>query len=190
MGIWNVFRRNSKAETLTNASNNGTPVETVLIDEKEFAKEKLYDISEGVNSDSINSRYITRVFSYLNKDFESVGYNDALTIPDEKFRNDNISILKKNYLILLKEAEFAFNEYVRELDAHIAGCTKSGLTDTVTQLQARKTSTDDTLKFIKEQTQEITDENGTAERIILSYKRGFSKGIAALAQARIINKHI
>jgi hypothetical protein len=190
MGLLNIFRRNNKIESLNNVSNNGAPLEPKLIAEKDFATDTLYDISEGISSESINSRYISRVFNYLNKDFESVGYNDALTNADEKFRDDNIEILKKNYLILLKEAAFAFNEYLRELDAHIVACTNSQLTDTITQLQTRKTSTDDTLKFIREQTQEITDENGTAVRIILSYKRGFSKGIAALAQARIINKHI
>jgi hypothetical protein len=37
---------------------------------------------------------------------------------------------------------------------------------------------------------DVTNETGTSIRIILAYKRGFNKGLAALSMANIINRNI
>ena len=58
------------------------------------------------------------------------------------------------------------------------------------ELESRRDICLDRLKIMEEIKLDVTNDTGTSTRIILAYKRGFNKGLAALSMANIINRNI
>jgi hypothetical protein len=142
------------------------------------------------NSNTISETSWKRIFERIRKDYELEGYNDALGMADNKYRDDNIYILKLDLHTDIQEAEIDIKEYLSEVDFHINSRRKANLLDLVEELESKKQICLERLKTMQEIKADIENETGNAIRIILAYKRGFNKGLAALTMANIINKNI
>jgi hypothetical protein len=142
------------------------------------------------NSNTISETSWKRIFERIRKDYELEGYNDALGTADNKYRDDNIYILKLDLHTDIQEAEIDIKEYLSEVDFHINSRRKANLLDLVEELESKKQICLERLKTMQEIKADIENETGNAIRIILAYKRGFNKGLAALTMANIINKNI
>ncbi|MCZ2471394.1 hypothetical protein G9H62_00960 [Aquirufa ecclesiirivi] len=131
-----------------------------------------------------------RIFDRIRHDYELEGYQDALTTADNKYRDDNISIIKLDLQADIHEAEIAIKEYLKEIDFHINSRRKADLHDLVEELESRREICLDRLKTMEEIKLDVSNDTGTSTRIVLAYKRGFNKGLAALSMANIINRNI
>lgn len=175
-------------------NNNGEDVnvidpadDDVIIDRNLFVKEDRNEINSGIDK-AIS--YHQKIFNYLNSDFESKGYHDALTNPDSKYKNDNIKILEFDLAILIDEAELSYREYLTNIDFHISSRGKSGLEDLVEELKSKRELILNKLEFIEKLKNQIETQIGPPQRILLGYQRGFTRGLAALTSANIINRNI
>lgn len=184
MNFFNFFRKPIDEPGGGNGLTPKDAVEEPVVDRTLFVKDN------NVNQESLVASYEKRIFQYINSDFEVRGYHDALTNPDTKYKEDNIQILKFDLVLLLRESENAYKQYLNEIDFHVASRTKAGLHDLVEELQSKRQLTNDKMLFVQELKTEIESQTGSAQRIVLSYQRGFTRGLAALTSANIINRSI
>jgi hypothetical protein len=163
-----------------------TQEEAKIIDRKLFVKDVNSSNAPGTQSETSWKR----IFDRIRRNYELEGYNDALSTADNKYRDDNIQILKLDLEADIQEAEIDIKEYLKEVEFHISSRTKADLLDLVEELESKRAICLERLKTMEDIKLDITNETGTAIRMILAYKRGFNKGLAALSMANIINRNI
>jgi hypothetical protein len=128
------------------------------------------------------------IYSFLQDDFESRGYNDALTNPEEGYKNDNIRLLSHDLLILIDRSTNYYESFLKELDFHIGSRSRAGLIDLVEELKIRKDIIKDHLEKIGQIKADAASGSGSAQRIALSYQRGFMRGLSAISQSKIFKR--
>jgi hypothetical protein len=137
-----------------------------------------------------NGAGIDAVYAFLQSDYEARGYSDALTNPDDSYRNDNISLLRQDLFILIDKSLTYYEGMLKEVDFHIGSRTRAGLIDLVEELKTRRDMVSDHLGKIKSMKEEALSGNGAVTRITLSYQRGFMRGLSALTQSNVLNKKL
>lgn len=193
MSIWNIFKSSNGnpngAEPQQNASEGNMEQESErIVDRNLFIKDPQ---ANGTTFPAVQSETSwKRIFDRIRRDYEQEGYNDALSTADNKYRNDNLEILKLDLQADIQEAEIDIKEYLKEIEFHIQSRGKAELNDLVEELQSKKEICLERLKIMENLKQDILNESGTPLRIVLAYKRGFNKGLAALTMANIINRNI
>ena len=75
---------------------------------------------------------------FFQDDYETRGYNDALTNPDESYKSDNIRLFNHDLLILIDRSSNYYDNFLKELDFHISSRSRAGLIDLVEELKIRK----------------------------------------------------
>lgn len=189
MGFWD-FLKPKNADLSQSAESEETSALTEddvkIIDRNLFIKDQKSSDVPGIQSETSWKR----IFDRIRRNYELEGYNDALGTADNKYRDDNIQILKLDLHADIHEAEIDIKEYLREVDFHIKTRSKAELMDLVEELETKREICLERLKTMDEIKSDIANETGTAIRIVLAYKRGFNKGLAALSMANIINRNI
>jgi hypothetical protein len=79
---------------------------------------------------------------------------------------------------------------MKELDFHISSRSRAGLIDLVEELKTRKEMVLEHVAKVQEIKKEMEDTNSMTQRIILSYQRGFMRGLSAITQSNVLNKKI
>lgn len=133
---------------------------------------------------------IEAIYEFLQGDYESKGYSDALTNPDDSYKKDNVRLIKLDLQILIQKVTTYYEDLATELDLHIATRGRAGLVDLVQELENRKLMVVEHKAKVDQIRSEIENENAMSYRIILSYQRGFMRGLSALSQTRVLNKKI
>jgi hypothetical protein len=136
------------------------------------------------------STLIDEIFAYLNMDFESKGYADAIVQPDSHYLNENLELLVRDYQLKIDQARHKFQEFLTELNFHITTREAMGLTEVVEGLKAKKTIVTEHLNFVEQERQDIAANRGKIERIKLSYTKGFKRGASALSNSFITSSNI
>jgi len=189
MGIFNIFRRkriiseNGNPACLSSGMTSSVPGESSL--DANDSKQK-----QGLLSVNGLDEGIGQVYLFLQADTESKGYSDALVNADDSFKSDNIRLIKLDLQILIDKTYTYYENLISEINLHISTRSRAGLVDLVQELESRKiliTEYKQKLLTIKES---IDDENGMCQRCILSYQRGFMRGLSALTQSNVLNKKI
>ncbi len=134
------------------------------------------------------SEGIELIFSYLAQDFEERGYNDAMTNPDTTYKEDNIKLLRYDLALRIDQVDSYYSDMKNTLDFHIKTRSRSGLIDMVEALQTKLFLLNEHIEKLNKFKTESESQTGVSERVVLSYKRGFSRGLAALSHAQILNK--
>jgi hypothetical protein len=133
---------------------------------------------------------INAVYGFLQADYESRGYNDALINPDESYRTDNASLLQQDLLIMIEKSATYYEGLMKDIDFHIGSRSRAGLIDLVEELKTRRELVADHLEKIKLIKVEAVSGTGATQRITLSYQRGFMRGLSALTQSKVLNKQL
>jgi hypothetical protein len=124
---------------------------------------------------------MARVFTYLNEDYEGRGYLDAVSCPDQAYKNLSKKHIKDKLGILVREVSLEYTDQSKKLDFLIVSRTSSGLMDIVKSLQMKKETIDKHLAFLSKLMQEVesNSENSPLAASIDSYERGFMRGLAS-----------
>jgi hypothetical protein len=131
---------------------------------------------------------ISWIFDYIDQDREQKGYDDALINPDGHYRADYVKLFWSSLSLKIKMSKEHYDSLLQEEEVYLDKCEKSGLLDTVAQLNKRMTHVREKIDQLNELAEKAQKQEGEAERAILSYNRGFNRGLAALAQAHV-KKH-
>lgn len=176
MSLFSRFRKNNK-ENRNGSSGSLNNVES-----------QAKNISTGLNMISPGAlKGLDDVYSFLQFDYESKGYNDALTNPDESYRNDNVRLIQHDLIILIDRTIVYYETMLKEADFHISSRSRAGLIDLVEELKIRKEVTGDHLEKVKQIKAEALKGEGASQRIVLSYQRGFMRGLYAISQSKLFN---
>lgn len=170
MGLWNIFKQ-KKDETPS------LP---------EIKKEDFVDESNPSSDGKITISYGTRmpidlIYNFLKEDYDSKGYGDALNNPDISYRDMNKDIIKSKLEVMFKQVSLKYNDVLRELDFQITTRTQAGLVDLVRQLESKKETYLQHIKELNQMKQDFIDQKPYMTGMLLSYDKGFSKGLAAIS---------
>lgn len=133
------------------------------------------------------SKGLDSIYAFLQSDYESKGYNDALINPDESYRNDNIRLIRQDLMILIDRTLNYYETMIRETDYHISTRSRAGLLDLVDELKMKKDLLQSHIEKVNGIKKEAATETGASERIVLSYQRGFMRGLYAISQSKFFN---
>jgi len=148
-----------------------------------------------VNENPLDAFYnsqngIDQVYAFLQTNYESRGYNDSFVNPEESYKTDNMKLIKFDLQILIDRTSAYYDNLTSEINFHIATRHKAGLDDLVQELEARNKLIEEYKKRLQIIKESINDENSMSQRIILSYQRGFLRGLSVLTQSNILSKKL
>jgi hypothetical protein len=135
----------------------------------------------------IGEKGLDSVYRFFQDDYETRGYNDALTNPDESYKADNIRLLNHDLFILIDRTSSYYEDLAKEVEFHINSRSRAGLIDLVEELKIRKEIITDHRTKLAEIKAEAQSGTGAVQRIGLSYQRGFMRGLASISQAKLFN---
>ena len=173
---------------LNNKPASTPPVESAALPGEIPGSEK--DSREGVVSADNNATGLEAIYAYLQGDYESKGFNDALTNPDDSYKQDNIRLIRFDLQILLQKVSTYYEDLTSELELHITTRSRAGLVDLVEELETRKRMVTEHKEKVAQIQAGMEQESSMVNRIILSYQRGFMRGLSALSQSRVLNKKL
>ncbi|MFT5213129.1 MAG: hypothetical protein ACI9WV_000845 [Patiriisocius sp.] len=171
MKIFNLFKRKANIEN--------TLLEENIPSKELFIEEVDNDDFEGIGS--LKKYNLDKIYVFAETDFEQKGYDDALINPDNSYSNDNIKLLRYDLHIKIKRAYKTYEDYIKDIEFHIESRKNAGLIDTVKLLETELAKIKDSIDEVKSIEEDFKAETGLVERISLSYKRGFMRGLAAMS---------
>ncbi len=185
MGLFDLFRRNQPQQLPTDITNPQHEIpKEVFIEESEPQ-----DSSKSLNGNG-ELKGIDAIYAFLQADYETKGYSDALLNPDDSYRIDNTKLIRLDLIILIQKVNTYYNDLLRELDFHIGSRSRAGLIDLVEELKTRKEMVLEHMEKVKEISKETDTDMGMPQRIVLSYQRGFMRGMSAISQSNVLNKNL
>ena len=149
-----------------NFNHNGTEINA------EPAKRQEYDV--------------TTFYDFLAADHMEQGYNDALINSDATHLNQNVAALKNKLQMELNKAKAYYFNYICDLDNQINRMEKSGLIDTSEDLKTSRKKSQSRYDELIKMEENANNNESEAMAIVISYKRGFHNGLAAIAHATIL----
>lgn len=186
MGLFNFFNRqqqNGHAHTQDLELPAGDIPEDTFIEKD--PSEKTQAEEKKVNQD-ING--IHMLYEFLDQNYESKGYNDALINPDTSHLEQNITALKNDLERSIRKVKTFYEDFIRQINFHIASRSRSGMIDTVEELSVKKETAESHIRQVIEIEEQAKQDQGVGHGIIISYTRGFRNGLAAISGHSILNK--
>ena len=169
--IAKMFGKNGKVDATANPE----------IPEDVFIEKNNADSNAASNgAGEMDQHNIHMVYSFLSKDYHQAGYDDALVYPDTSYRTEKVKEIQGDLEIVMWKSKTFYEDAIRELEFLITSRNRLGMVDVVDELKMKKEKADDHYKKILELQKEVIDQ-GEAHRLIISYKRGFQNGMAAIA---------
>jgi hypothetical protein len=189
MGLFSFFNRKNGSESHLNGADAAhnipeTPQGVFVETDKRSNPE-----SPERNYSSSSEHGINLLFQFLEKNYEKKGYDDALMNPDTTHLEQNIAALKNELERTIRKVKTFYEDFIREINFHISSRTRSGMVDTVEELNAKKETAESHVRQVLEIEQEANESRGVAQGIVLSYTRGFRNGLAAISHHSIMNRN-
>lgn len=192
MGFFDIFRNASKTV------NGHTPVAPLgptheqglpEIPEKVFIATEPPGAksSETVSPQKVENN-IDLLFRFLDRNHEENGYNDALRNPDTSHRDQNVDALRAELNRTIRKVNTFYEDFIREINFHIDSRGRSGMVDTVEELKMKKEIAESHIQKVKLIETDAKNHTGDSEGIVISYKRGFENGLAAITHHNILSR--
>ena len=124
---------------------------------------------------------LDEIYKYLRIDFESRGYEDSMSNPDISYRDMNKQLLTSNLKVLFKQVKQIYIDNLKTNDFHIKSREQAGLIDIVDLLKNRKETLENHLAEINKMETDLENKEDYMTGMLLSYERGFLRGLAALS---------
>lgn len=128
---------------------------------------------------------IDLIYSFLKEDYEARGYDDALSNPDVSYKEMNKSMIRSNLEIKFRQVRLRYSDDLRNLDFHIKSRSEAGLVDLVKQLEMEKNMLLQHVEELNKMEQDFQDNVPYMTGMLLSYERGFLRGLGALSLEQI-----
>ena len=81
---------------------------------------------------------IDLIYAFLQKDYESKGYEDALSNPEVSYKEMNKAIIRSKLEVKFRQVRLSYTDKLQKLDFHINSRREAGLIDFVKQLETEK----------------------------------------------------
>ena len=128
---------------------------------------------------------IDLIYSFLKEDYETKGYDDALSNPDVSYKEMNKSMIRSNLEIKFRQVKLKYTDNLRNLDFHIKSRSEAGLVDLVKQLEMKKEMLLQHMEELNRLERDFQENVPYMTGMLLSYERGFLRGLGALSLEQI-----
>lgn len=191
MGLFNFFNRK-------NGNTNGVGISNRPDNQpKPDIPENLFIENAKPVGNTFNERNQTQpvdygiyfLYEFLEKNYEAKGYGDALVNPDTTHLEQNIESLKNDLERTIRKVKTFYEDSIREINFHISSRSRSGMIDTVEELTMKKETAEIHINQVKEIAEEVKNNRGLGQGIIISYTRGFRNGLAAISHHSILRRN-
>jgi uncharacterized protein YjgD (DUF1641 family) len=172
MGLLNWFS-NEKPNTdgYVEEKNGETPTKKSFVEEKEVNDTIVTQSLKGLES----------VYAFTNKEYNDVGYYDALQNQNIENRDVNVNTLILRLISLIDQAEFYYETSIIDIDRRIDGAKRMGLTDLVNTLESEKVKVNKAIERLNKITADIDNKEGLFLLVTTSYIKGFHKGVVEVS---------
>lgn len=179
MGIFNYFRPRQEQLTMPLRQDAST------VPRDSYGE--IQGVRESAPMPSVNGQPndIEAVYVFLQADYESRGYNDALINADNSNKNDGIKLITLDLQLLTRRVINYYDKKIKDMEVQISSRGRAGLLDLVEELRSEKEKAERDLEEVKQMNAEIETGTGMVERIILTYQKGFMRGLSAITQSRM-----
>lgn len=131
---------------------------------------------------------IQMIYRYLQQDLEKKGYEHALMNPDMSYMQEHVLYLQNQLNLLISKVNTYYKNYLRQIDFHIDTRKRHEMVEMVDELLTHKANIEDEMKLVAAIEEDAKKGNGITQNVILSYKRGFKNGFAAITYGTILNR--
>ena len=175
MGVFDFFRRKPVLVEKPTIEQN------VLVEETNEEKpvNNIVTITYGTG------KAIDLIYNFLKDDYESKGYDDALTNPDSSYKEMNKAMIKSSLEVKFKQVRRRYEDDLRTIDFHINSRKEAGLIELVKELETKKEILLQHVKELNTMEQDFMNEAPYMMGMLFSYERGFLRGLAALSLEQI-----
>ena len=175
MGVFNFFR---KKQVLV---EEPTMEQNLVVEETQNEK----PVNGMVTITYGTGKPIDLIYNFLKDDYESKGYDDALTNPDTSYKEMNKSMIKSSLEIKFRQVHRKYEDDLRTIDFHINSRKEAGLVELVKELETKKEILLQHVKELNTMEQDFINEAPYMMGMLFSYERGFLRGLAALSLEQI-----
>lgn len=177
----------SAPETVTNNSITETPVEIPENIFVEFEKpSKPTHMEPTDEKDDVND--LKALYKFLEQSHEKKGYEDALMNPDTSSMEEQVVLLQNGLSLMLSKVKTHYSTYLRNIDFHLETRKRNGMVETVDELETHKQNIKEEISIVQAIEQEALKSTGLSQNMILSYRRGFKNGFAAITFNNILSR--
>lgn len=191
MGLFNYFNKKSNGvearDFSTTAAKPDIPED--IFAEKENMVEKKREEKNPLPLNE-NENGISVLFQFLERNHQAQGYEDALVNPDSTHLDQNINALKNELERIIRKVKTFYEDFIMEIDFHIKSRSRSGMVDTVDELNMKKEIAQSHMKKVLEIENDSIKNQGDSQGIVMSYTKGFRNGLAAISHHAIMNKKL
>lgn len=197
MSIFNLFGRKDHQTDVSgnvleiaspNAATNEEPVlpasEPTIENEKKEKKEN-GDESKYITITWGTGQPIDVIFSFIHKNREEEGYQDALINSDLSYMKAKEEIIRNELKMLFKRISIRYKDNILVLDVQKAKAEAAFISSSVAILQARREIYVEHLAEIEEMEKMLDADDPKMTTMKETYRRGFNKGIVAQTAAFI-----
>lgn len=130
------------------------------------------------------------VYEFMLSDLEPQGYQDALSNPDDSYRQDKARLIGLEAQIRIDRALLYYSQRIEEIDFHIQSRSRVGLNDLAEELGHQKRSDMERVEILRGLKREAGSQEGASARAVLSYQAGFKRGLAAITHANLLSRSV
>lgn len=138
------------------------------------------------NTSNEKSYDLQYLYSFLLKDYETDGYNDAISNPDMSHMDNKVKLIRRRLDITIAQVTTYYDNLLRNINFHIESRSRNGMVDIVGELNSKKTSIEEELQKVQQIENDAKLETGLSEALIMSYTLGFTNGYAAISHSQLI----
>lgn len=159
------------------------PERIFIENEKPIAKTQAEPANEQEDQHDLQALY-----RYLERNLETKGYEHALINPDSSSMEEHILFINNELHLMISRVKTYYSGYLRKIDFHMETRKRNGMIETVEELITHKETILDELNIVKTIEADATNGTGACQNLIISYKKGFRNGMAAITYGTIFGK--
>src|SRR5688572_3711960 len=128
------------------------------------------------------------LYRFLEQSYEKKGYEDALMNPDTSSMDEQVQLLKNDLSLMISKVKTYYSTYTRTIDFHIETRKRNGMVETVDELETHKKNVMEEVSIVQSIEAESKQNTGLSQNLVLSYKRGFKNGFAAITFNNVLSR--
>lgn len=190
MGFFNNIFRNNKSNSNAHYSTGlsvSSPSTNIMDGDTsslETEKPKQY-----VTLSAATGYPIDAIYDYVLRDLEEEGYNDALVNSDMTYCQQKECILKNKLDLLFERVTLIYKEKIRKIETKTRLANEAMIQSAVESLSASHETLNEHMVKLAEMQRKAKAGDETFLNMIASYRRGFTKGLAAACEQLVSNNY-
>jgi len=144
-------------------------------------EEQAYTVSYGTRMP------IDAIYAFIDRDYEQLGYDDAMCNADSSYKDSKKSIIKNELKRLFEQVGLRYKSDLRDIDVLIGIDEQQGLINTAAALKARRETFVEHMEVMRKMEESLDKEEPQMLGMISSYERGFLKGLTAKSDILLRN---